>query len=120
MKEDLKCEFYCQRQRVMFPKNGKYEDGDFAIVSARVVETIQGNPKLHEIYQTITLKGKLAYMEDGGTYRVVAKEVYDEKFRSYNYNVEFMNEIIKVDTKEEQYDFLSTFLTDKQVHACYF
>lgn len=119
MKEDLKCEFYCQRQRVMFPKNGKYEDGDFAIVSARVVETIQGNPKLHEIYQTITLKGKLAYMEDGGTYRVVAKEVYDEKFRSYNYNVEFMNEIIKVDTKEEQYDFLSTFLTDKQVHAIF-
>ena len=119
MKEDLKCEFYCQRQRIMFPKNNKYEDGDFAIVSARVVEAIQGEPKLHEIYQTITLKGKLAYMEEGGTYRVVAKEVYDEKFRSYNYNVEFMNEIIKVDTKEEQYDFLSTFLTDNQVHSIF-
>lgn len=119
MKEDLKCEFYCQRQRIMFPKNNKYEDGDFAIVSARVVEAIQGEPKLHEIYQTITLKGKLAYMEEGGTYRVVAKEVYDEKFKSYNYNVEFMNEIIKVDTKEEQYDFLSTFLTDKQVHSIF-
>lgn len=117
--EEVKVEFHARRQRVMFPKSGKYEDGEFAIVSVKVQESIVGDPKLHPVYGTATLKGNLPFLEADGIYRVIAREEYDENFKSYNYIVEYINEVINLDTKEQQREFFSNFISDKQIDALF-
>ena len=117
--EEVKVEFHARRQRVMYPKNGKYEDGEFAIVSVKVQESIVGDPKLHPVFATVTLKGNLPFLEADGVYRVIAREEYDEKFKSYNYIVEYINEVVNLDTEEQQREFFSNFITDKQIDALF-
>ena len=117
--EEVKVEFHVKRQRVMYPKNGKYEDGEFAIVSVRVTESVKGDPKLHPTYGTITLKGNMPFLEADGIYRVIAREEYDEKFKSYGYIVEYMNEVVNLDTEEQQREFFSNFITERQIDALF-
>ena len=117
--ENDKVEFYVKRQRVMYPKNGKYEDGEFAIVTATVCTVIQGEPKTHPQYGTITLKGKMPYLEKDGLYRIVATEEYDTKYKSYGYMVEFAHEVVNLDTEEEQREFLRTVASDRQIDSLF-
>lgn len=119
MTEETKVEFYAKRQRIMYPKNGVYQDGEFAIVSVKVEECIKGDVKLHPIYGTATIKGNIPFLEASGTYRVVAREEYDEKFKSYGYIVEFMHEVVNLDTEEQQREFFSSFITEKQINALF-
>lgn len=62
--------------RILYPKNTyKTTAGDYSIFTANVVKHIEGEePTLHEIYNTITLKGNVPAMKSGDEFVVT----YDE------------------------------------------
>ena len=114
---DNKLEIHVTKQRVLYPKSQQYNDGDFAIVTCKVVKKIQGEPKIHELYKTITIKGNLSQMEDKAVYRIIASENYDKSYNSYSYDVSYMQEMVDLNNEVEQRLFLRRVLTDKQVEA---
>ncbi len=116
--DSVEVECIVQLQRIMYPKTG-YADGDFAIVSVRVKEEIKGKPRIHPIYKTMTLKGRMCVIEENAEYKVVGREVYDDKFNSYNYEVQYIQEVYSFNSVESQKVFLERILTDKQVGALY-
>lgn len=97
----MSCEFIITKSRTMYPKN-TVEDGDFQIVTAFVEEVIKGNLKKNSKYNTITLKGNMPVMLPNKKYHFIGQEVYDEKYKSYNYNVSYLGErIINIQNKED-------------------
>lgn len=117
--EEINVEFHVRKQRVMFPKSGVYDDGEFAIVTAKVDKCIKGDAKLHPVYKTITLKGNMPFLEVDAVYRVMARETYDEKFKSYQYLVDYVCEIVELDSQEQQRAFLVNIISEKQVDALF-
>lgn len=119
MSEQTKIEVHVRKKRVMYPKNGVYQDNDFAIVTVDIDNVIEGDPKVHPIFGTLTLKGNMPYLEHDGVYRVIGIEEYDDKYKSYNYKVEYMQEVVNFDSVEGQREFLLRFVSEKQVDAMF-
>ena len=61
----IRCKVRIEKQ--FYPKEGAIEDGDFGIVSARVLwfDETYTIPEVHPYYKTINLKGNLPAMEAG-------------------------------------------------------
>lgn len=112
---DKRVELHVKRSRVMFPKTGTYKSGDFAIVAVKVVKIIEGEPHIHPTYHTITIKGKLPVMDKDSTYRIVATETYESKFNSYSYMISYIQELMSLDSTEDQIIFLSRVLSQTQL-----
>lgn len=119
MSEQTKIEVHVRKKRVMYPKNGVYQDNDFAIVTVDIDNVIEGDPKVHPIFGTLTLKGNMPYLEQDGVYRVIGIEEYDDKYKSYNYKVEYIQEVVNFDSVEGQREFLLRFVSEKQVDAMF-
>ena len=112
---DKRVELHVKRSRVMFPKTGTYNSGDFAIVAVKVVKIIEGEPHIHPTYHTITIKGKLPVMDKDSTYRIVATETYESKFNSYSYAISYIQELMSLDSTKDQIIFLSRVLSQTQL-----
>ena len=74
-------ELIITKSKQLFPKN-KYNDGDFAIVSCIISETIKGNPKISN-WGNIVITGNMPYLKNNTKYRFIGTEKYDEKRNSY-------------------------------------
>lgn len=85
------------KNRQMFPKGRMWnEDGEYAIITFKVDEIIEGDPKIDKTWETITVKGGMPRIRGGKSYHLIAKEVYDENYKQYNYEVSYIGERISV------------------------
>lgn len=100
-------------ERILFPKTNIVEDGDFAILSAKVLNVEDGEPYLSK-WGTISLKGKMCELSMIEEYNIVAKEIEDEKWGK-QYEVIFIGSKIDLTNKEQQKIYLSKILTETQV-----
>ncbi|MEG1482609.1 AAA family ATPase [Clostridium sp.] len=65
---------------IMHPKTVKTKPGEFCIFTAEVIEHIEGSPKVHEKYGTITLKGTTPSLQRGDEFIVAYGEEETNKF----------------------------------------
>lgn len=118
MKEEniiLKCTI--KLNRILYPKNGYIENGDFAIFSAEVVDVEEGEPVLSK-YGTISVKGKTCSLECGREYTLVAKEKEDDKW-GMQYEIVFIGTKMDLSNPKQQKIFLEKILTETQFKNIY-
>lgn len=97
----------------VFPKGGQQiESGDFGIISAKVIDVTEGEPKTSK-YGTITLTGVMCAINKEEIYKVVAKEVENDKY-GLQYEIVFIGTDVKLEKKEDQRTFLRKVLSEKQ------
>lgn len=102
-----------QMVRQLFPKSGiEIENGDFGIVSARVLSLTEGEVRESK-YGTITITGDMCSINYEDTYKIIAREVNNEKF-GYQYQLVFIANDVKLDRKIDQRIFLEKVITAKQ------
>ena len=103
MEEKNILEAIVTKDKMFFPKGSRYNDeGEFTIITFSVEEVIQGKPKKHPIYGTITVKGNMPRIVAGKKYHLVANEVYDETYKNYNYEVNYIGDrVYSIDNKED-------------------
>ena len=106
----IKCKIRLSKQ--MFPKDKLIGSGDFGIISASVLDILQGEPQINR-WGTITLTGNMCEINDDEIYVVIGREVDNEKF-GLQYEVIFMCVDIKLTNKNDQYKFLEKVLPEKQ------
>ena len=94
----VKCKVRLSKQ--MFPKDKTIGSGDFGIISATVLDTLQGEPQMNK-WGTITLTGNMCEINDDEIYILTGKEVDNEKF-GLQYQVVFMCTDIKLTNKADQ------------------
>ena len=115
--KSIKCRIKIARQ--LFPKgNKKRSSGEFAILSAYVIDVIEGEPKLDTKWKTITLTGNMCEIEANEVYTVVANEVENEKFGT-QYQVVFIGRVYDLTDATKQRAFLSKIITEKQVESLF-
>lgn len=107
----IKCLIKLNRQ--FFPKNKIIQSGDFGIISAEVLETIDGEPIVSK-WGTITVTGTLCAMESDKIYTLTAKEVEDEKY-GLQYKSIYISEQVDLSDVKSQRIFLLKILTERQV-----
>ena len=105
-----------------YPKHqGRVENGTWQIQRVRVVEYITP-PDIDFVteYGQITLVGNMVAMEkDGAVYKVRVEKVYNEKYKSWQYDVKYSQEVREFKTEFQQRSFLSMFLNEKQINGLY-
>jgi exodeoxyribonuclease V alpha subunit len=111
----LKCTITINK--ILFPKNGYVEDGNFAIFSATVDDVEEGEPHLNK-YNSISVKGGSCALSYAKKYNLLAKEKYDDKW-GYQYEICYINEKIKLNSIEDKRIFLLNILTEKQVDSLF-
>lgn len=108
--------------RQFYPKNGgKYEDGDFAILSFNHIIPLEGDvlQYIHHIYQSITVMGNFPYINNKDvTYTIIANVVYDIN-RGEQIKLATIYQDVDVSTIPSQKVFLKSFLTENQVESLY-
>ena len=105
-------ELIITKSKQLFPKT-KYNDGDFAIVSCVVNETIKGNPHISR-WGNIVITGNLPYMKNNTKYRFIGTEKYDEKRESYSCEVGYIDEFTSNLTDKDFELYLSDVLSPSQ------
>lgn len=105
-------ELIITKSKQLFPKN-KYNDGDFAIVSCIISETIKGNPKISN-WGNIVITGNMPYLKNNTKYRFIGTEKYDEKRNSYSYEVGYIDEYTTNLTENDFELYLKDVLTPAQ------
>ncbi|MDD4779074.1 MAG: AAA family ATPase [Tissierellia bacterium] len=106
----IKCKVRLSRQT--FPKDKIIGNGDFGIISATVLDVLQGEPLVNK-WGCITLTGSMCEINDEDIYVVIGKEKEHEKF-GIQYEVVFMCIDIKLTNKDDQYKFLEKILPERQ------
>ena len=105
-----------------YPKHqGRVENGTWQIQRVRVVEYITP-PDIDFVteYGQITLVGNMVAMEkDGAVYKVRVEKVYNERYKSWQYDVKYSQEVREFKTEFQQRSFLSMFLNEKQINGLY-
>ncbi len=113
----IKCRIKIARQ--FFPKNNqKINNGEFAILSAYVIETLEGEPKIDNKWNTITITGNVCEINPKETYTLIAKEINNERF-GVQYQIVFIGKIYDLTDEYKQRIFLSKIITEKQVESLY-
>ena len=106
-------ELVLTKSKQLYPKTGRYSDGEFAVVSCNVSETISGEPKISD-WGNIVIVGTMPYMKNNTKYRFIGIEKYDETRRSYSYEVGYMDEYTNNLTKADFEAYLEDVLTVSQ------
>lgn len=112
----IRCRVTIERQ--FYPKNNQpIEDGEFGIVSARVTwfDESYATPVTHPVYKTITIKGAMPALTPGSGKEYLVQAYETESDYGISYTVKLMNENVVLETREQQYAFLSQILTERQV-----
>ncbi len=104
--------------RVLFPKSG-HQDGDYAIASMYLKESIKGEVIVDEIWNTITVVGNMPRLKTEAVYTLKAEKEYNDKYKSYQYKVKYIGIPMDSSTKEGQRLFFEALLTEKQVEAIF-
>ena len=105
-------ELIITKSKQLFPKT-KYNDGDFAIVSCVISETIKGDPHISN-WGNIVITGNMPYMKNNTKYRFIGTEKYDEKRGSFSCEVGYMDEYTNNLTDKDFELYLSDVLTPAQ------
>lgn len=105
-------ELIITKSKQLFPKT-KYNDGDWAIVSCVISETIKGNPHISN-WGTIVITGNLPYMKNNTKYRFIGVEKYDEKRGSFSCEVGYIDELTNNLTDKDFELYLGDVLTPAQ------
>lgn len=100
--------------RRFYPKR-KPKPDDWQVVRVRVVEQLDREPR---IPSEITLVGEMLCMDEDATYEVKAEYNPHEKYGD-NYEVKFIREMRDFKTNRQKKDFLSIFLSEKQIKMLY-
>jgi len=106
----IKCKVKLNKQ--FFPKDKAIGNGDFGIISAEVLDTISGEPEANK-WNCISLKGVMCEITYDNIYIVTAKEVDNGQYGK-QYEIIFMRTDLHLDSKQDQFTFLSTILPEKQ------
>ena len=101
-----------------FPKyDGEVNDGDFAIISWKVENVLEGAPQLHPFFKTLTTKGNMCEIDRSETYTIIAKENQSEY--GMQYDLIYIGQPADFSTVAAQKIFLNRILTEKQVGALF-
>ncbi|MBN3352090.1 hypothetical protein CF086_17480 [Clostridium botulinum] len=103
----------------LYPKTETHKSDDWCILTGKVVQVLKGEPKVHEVFDTITIVGNLPKYNYTDTYKLVGKETYNEQYKSYQYEKMYFGKPMDLNNKKEQKIFLSHILTEKQFNNFY-
>ncbi|MGL5765019.1 MAG: helix-hairpin-helix domain-containing protein [Sarcina sp.] len=119
MEENNILEAIVKKDRMMYPKGrSTNSEGDFAIITFEVIETIRGEAKIHKIYKTITCKGIMPRIDAGKEYMLIAKETFDEKYKSYSYDVSYIgSKSVEISNEEDLKDLITHISTERQAES---
>lgn len=106
----VKCKVRLSKQ--FFPKDKPIGNGDFGIISATVVDVVEGEPQVNK-WGTINVTGNMCELNDDEVYTIIGKEIEHEKF-GLQYQLIFMCTDMKLESKEDQYKFLEKILPERQ------
>lgn len=104
--------------RVLFPKS-KHQDGDYCIASMYLKEAIEGDIKLDETWETLTVVGNMPKLRTNTVYTLKAEKEYNDKYKSFQYKVKYIGVPMVANTKEGQKLFFEAVLTEKQVESLF-
>ncbi len=104
--------------KMLYPSSG-HKNGDFGIVSVYLEKAINGEPKAHDVWKTLTLVGNMPELKKGITYKLKAEEEYNEKYKSFQYKVKYIGVPIDINSVESQKTFLKSILTENQVNSLF-
>ena len=110
----IKCKVKLSKQ--LFPK-GKISNGEYAILSVRVIECIEGEPK-NSSWGTITIVGNVCEIDPNEVYTIIGKEVINEKY-GIQYELIYIGKHIELDSIDEQKIFLSKIITENQIESLF-
>lgn len=91
-----------------------HSSGEFAIMRFEIVEILEGE----DIGIIETFKGDMCEIEWGEIYTVIAERVEDPTYGK-QYEIKYIGQPAKLDSKEEQKIFLSKILTENQIKNLY-
>lgn len=115
--KSIKCRVRIARQ--LFPKgNKRIKSGEYAILSAYVIDVLEGEPKVDSKWKTITLTGNMCEFDSNEVYTVMANEVENEKFGT-QYQIVFIGKVYDLTDATKQRAFLSKIITEKQVESLF-
>lgn len=98
-----------------FPKNNaKVEHGDFAILTWKIKKVLEGEPKTHPWFHSITTLGNVCEIEDGEVYTLLASESSDTSMGT-QYDLTYIFKPMDLTSVKDQRTFLSQILTETQV-----
>ena len=103
-----------QYQKRFYPKN-KPKPDDWQVVRVKVLAQLDREPK---IPKEITIVGEMLCMDEDSTYEVMAEKTINEKYGE-NYEVKSMREVREFNTNRQKKEFLSIFLSTKQIDMLY-
>lgn len=107
----IKCKM--KIDRIMFPKNREVVSGEYCIFTAKVIEHLQGHyPKVHEFFETVTLKGEMPTIESGDELTITFDSLEENKYGA-SYTVVCINKEINPENKRELRDYLKFMCGDK-------
>lgn len=107
----IKCKM--RIDRIMFPKGGVVNSGDFCIFTAKILQHLEGDyPKVHEVFKTVSLKGEVPTIEAGDRFTITFDSPEVNKFGT-SYTVLSVTKEINPENKEEVREYLKLMCGDK-------
>ena len=119
----IRCRVKIERQ--FYPKSpATIQDGDFGIVTARIVWQDNGanyvDPILHPTFKTITIKGdSLPHIKMDGKTEYTLQAYETESDYGISYTVKMMGEVVDLSDPNKQRAFLRQILTERQVETLF-
>ena len=116
MKDDMiKCKV--RIKKIIYSKQKPLTNGVWCILSAEVVEVMEGNPILNDTWGTMTLRGvwKQPDLSYGDEYTLVAKENEEDKY-GISYEMLSIFKQVDLSNRNNQKLFLARILTEKQMN----
>lgn len=101
----IKCKLMIDR--IVFPKNGKVNSGDFAILRAKVIQEIEADEELikNEKFNTVSIKGIVPSLTEGDEYIFVLNNPETNNFGT-TYNIKNVSLDFNLDNQEEVEKYL--------------
>lgn len=102
----MKCKM--KVKRIMFPKDGKIESGDFAIFVATMIQSIEGDiPVVSEKFGTVSLKGNVPSLKEGDVFTFTLDKPETNQYGT-TYNVVGVALELDINNKTELKNFFTT------------
>lgn len=101
-----------------FPKfDEPIYEGDFGIVSWKVLKVEEGAPQVHPIFKTITVKGHMCEFSKYETYTIIAREAPNDF--GMQYDLIYIGQVADFSSPDVQRTFLERILTPLQVESLF-
>ncbi len=103
--------------KILYPKNGRVSNGEWAIISCSLDEIIEGEPKLSS-YGNFVVKGEVPLISYSDTYKIIGEFKEDKEYGNY-YELIYMSSDYDLNDQEDKRKFLEVILSSSQIEKLY-